>query len=247
MTNDIGQVTAKRENAEAIRKDKDQGALAALNTVDRSAVMPRGEVEFPKDFKEKTARRKADTAPTADELKTLKALDTAVNAQFKDSHLEDVFDYLSTLIGLPIVPDKAALDELNLTYTSPVTFVLKRPVTARTALRGVLRTVGLTYVIRDGAVIATTPVRAREFLTTKTYYLGDLVAAIGNPFFPAGDVLQEALNAQSLLEMILTTIEPESWDVRGGPGTIRYYVASRSIIVRQSAEIHTSLKTSLYK
>src|SRR5205823_12240898 len=127
---------------------------------------------------------KADTAPTAEELKLLKALETPVNAQFKNSRLEDVVDYLSTLTGLPIILDKAALDELNLNYNSPVTFVVTRPVAARSALRGALRTLGLTYVVREGTVYATTPARARDYLVTKSYYLGDLVAPVGDPFFP---------------------------------------------------------------
>jgi hypothetical protein len=133
-----------------------------------------------------------------------------------------------------------------LTYKSPVTFVLKRPVAARTALRGALRNLGLTYVVREGTVFVTSPTRAREYLVTKSYYLGDLVVPIGNPFFPVGDPLQEALNVQSLLDMIMS-IDPESWDIRGGPGTVRYYAPKHGIIVRQSAEVHVALKSSLYK
>ncbi len=246
LTN-MGQVTAKREEAQAVRKDKEESTLSGLGAVDRSAVMPKHDVEYAKDFKEKTAKRRADTAPTAEELKLLKALDTPVKAQFKDSRLEDVTDYLSTLIGLPIVLDKAALDERSLTYNSPITFVVKQPVSARMALRGVLGGIGLTYVVRDGTVFVTTAARAREFIVVKTYFLGDLVLPIGNPFFPVGNVFQEAFNVQSLIEMIVTTIDPDSWDCRGGPGTIRYYAPTRSIIVRQSAEVHASLKSSLYK
>jgi hypothetical protein len=243
----IGETTAKREDAAAVRKDKEQGAAAALNAVDRAAVMPKGDLEFAKDHKERTAGRKADTAPTAEELKLLKALDTPVTAQFKESHLQDVTDYLSTVIGLPIVLDKAAMDEVGLTYDSPVTFVVKQQVAARSALRGVLRTVGLTYVVREGTVFVTSPTRARDYLVTKTYYLGDLVVPVGTPFAPAGDPLQEAFNVQSLVEMIVTMIDPDSWDVRGGPGTVRYYAPKRAIVVRQSAEVHASLKASLYR
>jgi hypothetical protein len=47
--------------------------------------------------------------------------------------------------------------------------------------------------------------------------------------------------------MIVQMVDPESWETRGGPGIIRYYPPTRSIIVRQSAEIHTAVKGSLYK
>ncbi|HEY1380768.1 MAG TPA: hypothetical protein VGF55_28460 [Gemmataceae bacterium] len=244
---DIGQTTASRDESRSVRKDKEQGNLAGLNGVDRSGVMPKSDVEFAKDHRERTAKRKADTAPTAAELKLLQALDTPVKAEFQNSRLEDVMDYLSTMMNLTVVLDKAALDELNLTYNSPVTFVVKKPVAARSALRGVLRSLGLTYVVRDGTVFVTTPTKAREYMVTKSYYLGDLVSPIGNPFFPVGDPLQEAFNVQSLIDLIVTTIDPDSWDLRGGPGTIRYYPPTKSLIVRQSAEVHVSLKASLSK
>lgn len=244
---DIGQTTAGRDEARAIRTDKQQGNLAGLNSVDRAGVMPKGDLELPRDYRERTAKRKADTAPTAAELKLIQALDTPVKAEFQNSRLEDVMDYLSTMMNLTVVLDKAALDELNLNYNSPVTFVVRRPVAARSALRGVLRSLGLTYVVRDGTVFVTTPARAREYLVTKTYYLGDLVTPVGNPFFPVGNPLEEAFNVQMLIDTIVTSIDPDSWDVRGGPGTIRYYAPTKSLIVRQSAEVHVSLKASLHR
>jgi hypothetical protein len=245
--NTIGQVTARRQENHVSRKEKEDSVLAGLAAVDRAAVMPRGDIEFTKDHKDRMAKRRADTAPTAAELKILQSLNTGITPQFQNSRLEDVADYLSTLIGLPIVLDKAALDELSLNYNSPVTFVLKRPVEARTALRGILRSIGMTFVVRDGTVFVTSPSRARDYLTVKAYSLGDLVIPVGNPFVPVGDPLQEAFNVQSLIDMILSTVDPESWDVRGGPGTIRYYAPTRALVVRQSQEVQVSLKASLNK
>lgn len=240
-------ITDQRQANQATRKDKEQGALAGLNDIDRSAVLPKSEVQYPKDWVEKTAKRRADTAPTAEELKLLKSLDTTVNAQFQKSRLEDVIDYLSTMMNVPVVLDKSALEELNLTYDSPVDFVVRKPISARAALRGVAQSLGLTYVVRDGVVMVTTPTRARDYLVTKTYYLGDLVVPIGDPFFPVGDPVQEALNVTALIQTIVSSIDPDSWEFRGGAGTIRYYAPTRSIIVRQSAEVHVSIKSSLYK
>jgi len=237
----IGQQTiARKAEFDAIRQDKERGALAALNSVDRAGVMPRSDVEFPKDWKEKIARRKSDTAPTAEELRILRALETTTDARFKESRLEDTVDYLSTLIGLPIIIDKAALDDLKLTYDTPVNFAVKKPVAARTALRAILRGLGLTYVVREGAVFVTTVERARAYLVTKTYSVADLVTPLG--FFDPND---EALNVTMLIDTIVHMIDPQSWDFGGGPGMIRYYPPTRSIIVRQSAEIQTMIRGSL--
>ena len=49
---------------------------------------------IPEDFKERTAACRADTAPTAEELKLMLALNTTLNANFKDSKLQDAMDYL---------------------------------------------------------------------------------------------------------------------------------------------------------
>ena len=48
-------------------------------------------------------------------------------------------------------------------------------------------------------------------------------------------------------QIIVTSIDPDSWEQRGGPGTIRYYAPTRSLVIRQSAEVHTMVKGSLYK
>jgi len=156
-------------------------------------------------------------------------------------------DSLSTIMGLTIVIDKAALDDLQITYDTPVTFSVRQPVAARTALRAILRGLGLTYVVREGTVFVTTPLRARDLLVTKAYYLGDLVKPVGGPFTPVGDPLSEALNVATIINMIVTSIDPDSWDVRGGPGTIRYYAPKMAILVRQSAEVHTMIRGSMPK
>jgi hypothetical protein len=36
-------------------------------------------------------------------------------------------------------------------------------------------------------------------------------------------------------------IDPDSWDVRGGPGTVTFDPVRMSLIIRQSAEMHYML------
>jgi len=241
----VDAVVAARQDAAEARALKEQRANDALSNIDRTAIAPGRDMEFPKDFKERTAARRADTAPTAEELRLIRALNTTLNANFNDSKLQDALDYLATVSGLTIIIDKSALDDVQANYNTPVTFVLKQPVSVRTALRGILGNLGLTYVInREGVVWVTTTARAREFMVTKTYNIGDLAVPIGFNFFPEA---QEALNVLGLIETIVTSIDPESWEHRGGPGTIRYFAPTRSLVIRQSAEIHGIVKGSLYK
>lgn len=239
---EIRQTSGRMGESAQVRQDKERAWMAELGGVDRRSVSPTGDVDFPKDFRERVAKRRSDTAPTADELRILRALETLVDVKFKDSRLEDAMDYLSTLINLPIVIDKGALDELRINYDTPVTFSVRRPISARSALRSILRNVGLTFVVNDGVVFATTQERAKAYLVVKTYTVTDLVIPID--FF---DFRGEWFNAMMLIDTIMSTVDPDSWETRGGPGVIRFYQPTHSIVVRQSAEVQTMIKRSMAK
>ena len=42
----------------------------------------------------------------------------------------------------------------------------------------------------------------------------------------------------ALVELIQSTIEPDFWDIRGGPGTIVYYAPLHALVVRATSEVH---------
>jgi hypothetical protein len=50
-----------------------------------------------------------------------------------------------------------------------------------------------------------------------------------------------SVNGQALVDLIQTTIAPDTWDIRGGPGTIVYYNPLRALVVRQTGEVHDNL------
>jgi hypothetical protein len=52
---------------------------------------------------------------------------------------------------------------------------------------------------------------------------------------------QTEANGQALVDLIQTTIAPETWDIRGGPGTIVYFNPLRALVVRQTGEGHDAL------
>ncbi|MFN0056313.1 MAG: hypothetical protein ACKV0T_29560 [Planctomycetales bacterium] len=51
--------------------------------------------------------------------------------------------------------------------------------------------------------------------------------------------------AAELIDLIQSTIAPESWDVNGGRGTIRYYRPLHVLVVRQTAEVHAQIGGTL--
>lgn len=46
---------------------------------------------------------------------------------------------------------------------------------------------------------------------------------------------------QALVDLIEATIAPETWDVNGGPGTIKYWPAWHALVVRQTDDVHEQL------
>ncbi len=55
----------------------------------------------------------------------------------------------------------------------------------------------------------------------------------------------ELAAAQKLIDLIQNTIEPDSWQVNGGRGTISYYAPLRVLVIRQTGEVHHQLGGAL--
>lgn len=47
-----------------------------------------------------------------------------------------------------------------------------------------------------------------------------------------------AFAAQQLIDLIVTTIAPDSWQARGGNGSISFYARNPALIIRQTSEVH---------
>jgi hypothetical protein len=237
---------------QAVRQEKDQRLVGVMRDNDRAALPPVGDIEFPKDWREKSERRLKSTRLSEEELRVLQALAKPIPADFKSAKLQDVIEIISNATGRTINLDKSALEEGQVTYETPVTFSARTPVATRTLLRTVLNQVGLTYVVRDNVIQVTTPSRAKDMMVTKTYYIGDLVNATGlfggaPQWGPALDQAQLAQNVNAVIEMITSSIDPMSWQGKGGFGSIGFNVPTMSLIIRQSAENHAMLRGGLYR
>ncbi len=51
--------------------------------------------------------------------------------------------------------------------------------------------------------------------------------------------------AAQIIDLIQNSVEPQSWQVNGGPGTIRFDPLTMSILVKQTAEVHFILAGGL--
>jgi hypothetical protein len=211
--------------------------MGTLAEVDKSAVPAASDYDFPPDWLEKTKRRSPAAKLTEREKAILEALKKPVTVDYNMDTFQSVIDHLSKQMGQNILTSKQALDEANVTYDSPITLRFSKPVTARTALKRVLADLGLTYVIRNENIEVTTIARAREMLTTRTYYLGDLMG-VASPLLPAIVNQFQALEAVASIVSSVQAIDPESWESRGGPGSIFFDPVRMSLVIKQTAEMH---------
>jgi len=237
------------KEAAALQKDKEQRTVAAIRNIDEASIPASNDVEFPKDWRERTEKRKPKATPAEKEL--IRQLETPIDATFKDSRLEDVLQYFSTSMGRTIVPQN--LDESQITYDTKVTFAAKGKITTRAALRAILSNLNLTYVVRDDILYVTTPQRAKDMMTTKVYYVGDLVVGL-SPFGGAPtvgaqlDLIQLGQNVNMVIDMLTSSIDPASWELKhmGGGGTIGFNLPTMSLIIRQSQEVHAMFVDRFY-
>jgi hypothetical protein len=237
-----GQLADSRE----VRAETQRGIAGAIRGVERSAVPPSGDLEFPKDWKEKTQLRKRANAVrmTAKERAIMQALDSPVSVDFKDSPLDAALEYLRTVTGQPIIVDPGALDAAGVTYETKVTLRVKG-VGLRTVLRKVLGELGLTYVVMDEAIQVITPQQARAMTVTRVYYIGNLITGDWFDTWFGLDEVVAARNAAFLIDLIKSTMDPQSWDTSGGPGTIVYHHPTQSLVIKQTAEFHGVLSGGL--
>jgi hypothetical protein len=224
------------KNADAFRQwqaERDRSASNIIRSVERSGLTVGDEITYPKDWKERTQVRASSLVQmTPKERTILRTLDSSMSLDLKRAGFESVIDYLRTKTGLPILLDSEALKQADVTYESTVSVTLK-DASVRLVLKKILGDLGLTYVIRNETVMVVTPGMAKQMMVTRAYYIRDLL--------PAGYPFLSALQAGALIDMIQSTVQPQSWKANGGDGTIDYDPVRRALIVKQSAEFQSVL------
>jgi hypothetical protein len=224
-----------------------------MRDIARSGVPAVGDIQFPdaKKWNDITKRRQQPAIKlTPKEEKILESLNKTVGANFKDRPFEEALQELSNMMDQPLFIDKKSLEDLGLDLSRRVTF--QQSVSARTALRAILQTNGLTFVVKDEMIQVLTIEKAQQTLVSRSYYLGDLVAGNG-PFGnavlwgPVAGYQQMMQNAQLIVDAITSSVDPMAW--ANGPGrgacSITFNLTTMSVVVRASTEVHASLGNAL--
>ncbi len=171
-----------------------------------------------------------DTSPirvgagSAEEAIREKLLETT-SVDFTDTPLEDVLVYIERLHELEIELDLRALDDLGIDSGSPINRQLSG-ITLRSALDLILSDLDLTYIIDSEVLLVTSIEEAETRLNVVVYPVKDLLPAPKDG----------AVSHDALMEVIVTSVDPVTWDEIGGPGSVVGFLDS--IIISQTDEVH---------
>jgi hypothetical protein len=237
----------KMKNNVVTNKDTRERFSQGFNKVgmeiEKSAQPVSMDVEFPADWVKKSQQReKLSNRLTVKERAIMKALGTVLDVEFPEgTTFQQAIDYLEKRTDLTIILDKQALKEAGVDYSSPVKTKLKA--TTRTVLKKLLAEVGLTYVVKNETIFVTTPERAKEMVTTRTYYIGDLAGVVDIRYGPVLGRIQMIQNINQIIVLIYQTIDPQSWKVNNpsAQGSILFDPVSMRIVVTNNAEVHLML------
>jgi len=241
----IGGILDKRGKAlsqgREIRVRGGEWMLRIRSDVLASAIPDGRDIVFPRDWAERMRKRSPAQPLTPEEKHTLDALTKVQSIDVTDATFESVLDYLKEKTGVTITVDRNALMEVGASYESRISLKLKA--TTRTILKRALGDLGLSYTIKSGTIHVTSIARAREEVTTRTYYVGDVA---GVPDFRLPPFLNQLImleNLQRLIVMITQTIEPQSWQVNNpeARGRITFNPITMQLVITQSAEVHYAL------
>ena len=116
--------------------------------------------------------------------------------------------------------DHKALEEVGIGTDTPVTRNLKG-ITLRGLLRLMLKEMDLTYVVRDEVLLITTPEECECGLFSRIFPIADLVPLDGPD--ESLEVEARELGSENLIEVVVSTVRPTTWEEVGGPGAIELY------------------------
>jgi serpin B len=168
------------------------------------------------------------------------ALAKPVEVKFKETPFDEVAQDLQTKLGVPVRLDIKALKDIGISTDLPGVTFASSGVSAKAALRLMLRAHGLTWTTRCECLLITTPEEVWNDLEPRVYDVTDLICS--------GDVSDaQEPDFNSLMEMIKASVHPVTWDDLGGPGTIAPFGAagSAAIVVSQTEDVCEQLESLL--
>lgn len=144
---------------------------------------------------------------------------------FMESPLPDVARQLAEQLGVPVLVNREALEDAGIEYEVPVTIELKG-VKAASALKHMLHPKQLGYTIRDEVLVITSIDEAHADQHTIVYRTADV-----------------SRDLETLIDLITSMIQPDSWDEVGGAGSIASF--EQTLVVSATSVVHEQIESLL--
>ncbi len=161
------------------------------------------------------------------EKKIAASLDEETQLELLEMPLLDAIQTISETHHLPMLIDRRALDEIGLSDDAPVTLTIAG-VKLQSALNIMLSDLDLVVTVRGETLLVTTAESESLKLLGRIYWLESTGIA-------AGDY-------QTIVEMIQSSIEPDTWEEMGGPSTIAPLGSSRpGLLISTTYQVHQSI------
>jgi len=155
------------------------------------------------------------------------ALDEPADFDFESVPLDDAIGTLSDHYQIPMLLNGRRLADAGISTKTPV-LKLVTDVSLRTALALLLKDLDLDFVVKGDVLWITTFDESGEQLQYMAYPVHDLVGTL------------DSAGYATLLQIITSTIWPQSWDNVGGPGDIRR-AGEGWLLISQTPEVHKQI------
>lgn len=210
-------------------------------------------------LKAATAAPKVEFIPklSAQEEQIERALDAPITLDIDESPLTDALDYVTQNSDVNFYVDEKSLTDVAVDPGVKITFHAKnRPL--RYCLRQMIDRFDLTFFVADDVLTITSKSTADATIVTRTYPVGDLASAGLVPLIsapaakPAEGTTETATGGESkrgvalngysrLMQLITSTIMPESWEESGGSGVVAISTEAKCLVISQSHAGHDAV------
>ena len=191
---------------------------------------------------------RAELSDQVAEKRIEEALERECNISVVESPMLDLFKKIEREFDINVELDTRALDSVGIGTDTPITRRIKG-ISLHSALQLMLRDLELTWMVRNGTLLVTTPEEAEASLVLQVYEVSDIVLTSRlRPLVHQGRSNVMA-DFDSLINVITTSVQPESWDEVGGPASIEAlaYMRKNVLVVSHRWEAHEQIAQLLDK
>jgi len=185
------------------------------------------------------------TLPAAEqefESRAGKALQRQISVDFLEMPLADAAVVFEHELGIPVQFDLKALEEPAITPAEATVNLKVSQVSAAAALNQLLPRVDeqLTWILHNEVLLITTKTKAdaQENFVRRVYPVRDLVST--------GDADDDRSDFDSLIDVIQSTVAPDTWGDAPGQGSVMAFNFPESLVVAHTADVQEQI-TRLFK